>query len=205
MLSTFASGPGLAPKFPWHSLDVNPAIRGVVRLTKVEFAHFGTKCGRGSIAITTNPGFADVFHPVYTQGISLFNVDRDKLIYIRPPDLSWVNPADCVDMDCDGPKHALIKDLDGSLTGVSGGTVISKAEFEWNGDPRRGLGIWLIIGKVYESSLFHNIVPYGGRTRAAYWRKLNSAYLGYFLVHTKVVKSEFGFNVDSVLRLAYCC
>lgn len=47
-------------------------------------------------------------------------------------------------MDCDGAKHVLIKDLDGTLTGVSGGSVISKAEYEWNGDPRRGLGTRLV-------------------------------------------------------------
>ena len=140
LLSTFTSAPGLAPLFAWHNLDINPAIRGVVRLHHVEFAHFGTKCGRGSVAITSNPSSADVFHPVYTKGISLYNVDNDRLFHIPPSNIGWINPGDCVDMDCDGHKHVLIKDEDGSLIGVSGGSVIAKAEFEWNGNPRRGLG-----------------------------------------------------------------
>lgn len=86
----------------------------------------------------------DAFHPVETKGISLYNVDNDKLFYIAPSNIGWINPSDCIDMDCDGAKHVLIKDLDGTLTGASGGSVISKAEYEWNGDPRRGLGIRLV-------------------------------------------------------------
>lgn len=140
MLTTFSSSLGLAPEKPWHGVITYPAIRGVVKLNNVGFAHFGRKCGRNSVAITTNPESPDVFHPVLVRGISLHSVDGDKLIYIPPSNIGWINPSDCIDMDCDGAKHVLIKDLDGSLTGVSGGSVISKAEYEWNGDPRRGLG-----------------------------------------------------------------
>ena len=145
VLSTFSSSPALAPEFPWHSIQSAPAIRGVVKLNDVAFAHFGTKCGRRSVVFTTNPSSPDAFHPVLVQGISLYNVDKDKLIYIPPSNIGWINPSDCVDMDCDGAKHVLIKDLDGSLTGVSGGSVISKAEYEWNGDPRRGLGTRFLL------------------------------------------------------------
>lgn len=140
MLTTFCSSLGLAPEKPWHMVITYPAIRGVVKLNHVGFAHFGTKCGKNSVAVTTNPGSPDVFHPVLVQGISMYNVDSDKMFYIPPSNIEWINPSDCVDMDCDGTKHVIIKDLDGSLTGVSGGSVISKAEYEWNGDPRRGLG-----------------------------------------------------------------
>lgn len=140
MLTTFCSTPGLAPEKPWHSIASYPAIRGVVTLNSVEFAHFETKCGCKSVAFTTNPLSPDVFHPVYVQRISLYNVDGDKVFFIPPSNIGWINPSDCIDMDCDGAKHVLIKDVDGSLTGVSGGSVIAKAEYEWNGDPRRGLG-----------------------------------------------------------------
>ena len=144
MLTTFSSSTSLAPKTPWHSVESYPAIRGVVKLNNVGFAHFGTKCGHDSVALTTNPMSPDAFHPVETKGISLYNVDNDKLFYIAPSNIGWINPSDCIDMDCDGAKHVLIKDLDGTLTGASGGSVISKAEYEWNGDPRRGLGIRLV-------------------------------------------------------------
>lgn len=46
-------------------------------------------------------------------------------------------------MDCDSKKKALFKDLDGSFLGHVG-SVISHSEYEWNGDPRRGLGDYRI-------------------------------------------------------------
>lgn len=54
-----------------------------------------------------------------------------------------VNPSDCVDMDCDGHKKCLVMDTDGSLFG-SPTTIVPQAEFEWDGDPRRGLGDYRI-------------------------------------------------------------
>lgn len=35
-----------------------------------------------------------------------------------------INPSDCVDMECDGLKKALIVDRDGTLLGGTGGSVI---------------------------------------------------------------------------------
>lgn len=46
-------------------------------------------------------------------------------------------------MDCDAKKKTLLKDLDGSLLGTVG-SVIPQSEFEWDGDPRRGLGDYRI-------------------------------------------------------------
>lgn len=46
-------------------------------------------------------------------------------------------------MDCDGLKKVLFKDLDGTFLGHVG-AVIPQSEFEWNGDPRRGLGDYRI-------------------------------------------------------------
>lgn len=140
MLTSFTSSTGLAPQMSWHGVNSYPAIRGVVKLNNVGFAHFETKCGKDSVVFTTNPKSPDAFHPVEARGISMYNVDNDKLFYIPPSSIGWINPSDCIDMDCDGAKHVLIKDIDGTLTGISGGSVVSKAEYEWNGDPRRGLG-----------------------------------------------------------------
>ena len=140
MLTTFCSAPGLAPEKPWHEVISYPAVRGVVKLNNVGFAHFGRKCGKSSVVFTTNPGSPDAFHPMMIRRLSRYSVDNDKLFYIPPSNIAWINPSDCVDMDCDGAKHVLVKDLDGTLTGAPGGGVISKAEYEWNGDPRRGLG-----------------------------------------------------------------
>lgn len=57
--------------------------------------------------------------------------------------ISKANPADCVDMDCDGKKKTMLRDQDGSLLSVVG-SVLPQSEFEWNGDPRRGLGDYRI-------------------------------------------------------------
>lgn len=46
-------------------------------------------------------------------------------------------------MDCDGKKKTMLRDLDGSFLG-SEGTVVPQSEFEWGGDPRRGLGDYRI-------------------------------------------------------------
>lgn len=54
-----------------------------------------------------------------------------------------MNPADCVDMDCDAKKKALLKDLDGLFLGAVG-AVVPQSEYEWDGDPRRGLGDYRI-------------------------------------------------------------
>lgn len=61
----------------------------------------------------------------------------------RSPSSSKVNPADCVDMDCDAKKKALLKDLDGLFLGAVG-AVVPQSEYEWDGDPRRGLGDYRI-------------------------------------------------------------
>ena len=36
---------------------------------------------------------------------------------------SKINPADCVDMECDGMKNVLIKDTDGTLLGGAGAII----------------------------------------------------------------------------------
>lgn len=52
-----------------------------------------------------------------------------------------INGADCVDMDCDGLKKALIKDKDNSLLGAVE-AVVPQSEFMWSDDVQnpRGLG-----------------------------------------------------------------
>lgn len=46
-------------------------------------------------------------------------------------------------MDCDGRRQLLITDIDGTFSGgKAGDTIISKAEFEWGGNPSFGLGMF---------------------------------------------------------------
>jgi hypothetical protein len=46
-------------------------------------------------------------------------------------------------MECDGHKKVLVKDLDGTLIGAVG-SIIPQSQWEWDGDPRRGLGDYRI-------------------------------------------------------------
>ena len=71
------------------------------------------------------------------------NVAILRSIKIFPDYRRTINPSDCVDMDCDGLKKVMIKDLDGSFVGQKG-AVISQSEYEWDGDRRRGLGDYRI-------------------------------------------------------------
>ena len=48
-----------------------------------------------------------------------------------------VNPANCVDMDCDGLKKVLITDRDGSILDGPG-TMTSVSEYAWNDRSREG-------------------------------------------------------------------
>ncbi len=76
--------------------------------------------------------------PITVLLLYVFNLDLLLLFTNRK-----INPADCVDMDCDGLKKAIIKDLDGTLMG-SVGTYIAASEWQWDGDARRGLGDYRI-------------------------------------------------------------
>lgn len=60
-------------------------------------------------------------------------------------------------MDCDAKKKTLLKDLDGSFLGA-GGAVVPQSEFEWGGDPRRGLGDYR-IPKVALTALNGSRIP----------------------------------------------
>ena len=56
---------------------------------------------------------------------------------------SLIKPTECGTFDCDGMKSLLIKDTDGSFLGKPG-ALLPKADYEWNGDPRHGLGDYRI-------------------------------------------------------------
>ena len=71
----------------------------------------------------------------------------DFKIFHHTPITRWINPADCVDMDCDSRRKVLITDHDGSFYGTEG-SIISKSEFGWNGDRVWGLGTTLIISNL---------------------------------------------------------
>ena len=54
------------------------------------------------------------------------------------PDDGKDNPADCVDLHCDGKKKGIVQDMDGGMFGTAG-TYLAESEFEWDGQTRGGV------------------------------------------------------------------
>uniref|UniRef100_A0A3P8VH65 PKHD1 like 1, tandem duplicate 2 n=1 Tax=Cynoglossus semilaevis TaxID=244447 RepID=A0A3P8VH65_CYNSE len=141
---TFASGHNAAPQMPNPGITSYNAIKGLMTVTNTIFAGFKNVCSSESnFMFMTSPTNEDLQHPVHVSGIETFDSTEDAKVFIHRPDVGKANPADCVDMDCDAKKKTMLKDLDGSFLGAIG-TVIPQSEYEWNGDPRRGLGDYRI-------------------------------------------------------------
>ncbi|XP_071944841.1 fibrocystin-L-like [Antedon mediterranea] len=160
--ANFMSSGNLAPRFPFpfHDLRDYPAIAGSTRLQDVTFSYFGTVCNKDHYAIMTNPANEDVIHPMFVAGTKMLTVRDENKVYIHRPPLSKVDPSDCVDMDCDGFKKAMIRDEDGGLLGRSQpGYVIPDSAYEWDGDPRHGVGDYR-IPKAMVTDIDGSRIPY---------------------------------------------
>uniref|UniRef100_A0AAQ5X4Y6 Polycystic kidney and hepatic disease 1 (autosomal recessive)-like 1 n=1 Tax=Amphiprion ocellaris TaxID=80972 RepID=A0AAQ5X4Y6_AMPOC len=140
----FASAHNTAPAKP-HHLNMNyNAIKGLMTVKDTTFVNFRNVCsGETNFMFMTNPLNEDLQHPVEVSGLTITDSTEEAKIFVHRADVGKVNPADCVDMECDAKKKTMVKDLDGSLLGAVG-AVVPQSEFEWNGDPRRGLGDYRI-------------------------------------------------------------
>ncbi|XP_066278772.1 fibrocystin-L-like [Branchiostoma lanceolatum] len=142
-LALFSSGSNNARVKPFNGEMSYSALYGTMYVRDVAFSNFGPSCAGEDVVLMTNPGTEDALHPTKLSGITLYDVaEKNKVFFLRPS-LGKINPADCVDMECDAKKETLIDDEDGSFLG-SIGTVIPQAEWEWDGDRRRGLGDYRI-------------------------------------------------------------
>ncbi|XP_026145815.1 PKHD1 like 1, tandem duplicate 1 isoform X2 [Carassius auratus] len=167
---TFESNHNSGPKKPLPGLMSYNAIAGIMTVSDTTFVGFKNVCTtERNYMFMTNPGNEDLQHPISVERISKINSTEDSLAFIHRPDLGKVNPSDCVDMDCDAKKKTFLKDLDGSFLGAVG-AVVPESEYEWNGDPRHGLGDYR-IPKVMLTYLngsripVNQIAPYKGVIR----------------------------------------
>ncbi|XP_057684607.1 fibrocystin-L-like [Corythoichthys intestinalis] len=141
---SFGSDHNNGPFKPLHGNINYNAIKGLMEVANSTFVGFRSTCsGQNNVMFMTNPSNEDLQHPVHVWGLTTINSTKDAYVFIHRPDLGKVNPADCVDMDCDAKKKTLLRDEDGSLLGAVG-SVVPQSEFEWDGDPRRGLGDYRI-------------------------------------------------------------
>ncbi|XP_036949440.1 PKHD1 like 1, tandem duplicate 1 isoform X2 [Acanthopagrus latus] len=141
---TFQSGHNTAPEKP-HHLNMNyNAIKGLMKVDDTTFVGFKNVCSsETNFMFITNPLNEDLQHPVHVSGATVIDSTEGAKVFIHRADVGKANPADCVDMECDAKKKTLLIDTDGSFLGAVG-AVVPQAEYEWDGDPRRGLGDYRI-------------------------------------------------------------
>uniref|UniRef100_A0A3Q2YMV4 PKHD1 like 1, tandem duplicate 1 n=1 Tax=Hippocampus comes TaxID=109280 RepID=A0A3Q2YMV4_HIPCM len=139
---SFASAHNNAPVKPFPGNINYNAINGLMEVVST-FVGFRSVCsGQTNVMFISNPFNEDLQHPVHVWNLTIVNSTKEARIFIHRPDVK-ANPADCVDMDCDGKKKTMLRDQDGSLLSAVG-SVLPQSEFEWDGDPRRGLGDYRI-------------------------------------------------------------
>uniref|UniRef100_A0A3Q3JRM8 Polycystic kidney and hepatic disease 1 (autosomal recessive)-like 1 n=1 Tax=Monopterus albus TaxID=43700 RepID=A0A3Q3JRM8_MONAL len=153
---TFQSGHNSAPYMAYHENSNYNSIKGLMTV-KGEFSFRNVCSSETNVMFISNPQSEDLQHPVQVSGIRVFDSTENAQVFVHRPDLGKVNPSDCVDMDCDAKKKSLLKDLDGSFLGAVG-SVVPQSEYEWGGDPRRGLGDYR-IPKVMLTSLSGSRIP----------------------------------------------
>ncbi|XP_054983665.1 fibrocystin-L [Sorex araneus] len=141
---TFASAHNMAPRKPHAGIMSYNAISGLLDISGSTFVGFKNVCsGETNVVFITNPLNEDLQHPIHVKNIQLIDTTEQSKIFIHRPDISKVNPSDCVDMVCDAKRKSLLRDMDGSFLGNSG-SVIPQAEYEWNGNSQLGIGDYRI-------------------------------------------------------------
>ena len=95
-------------------------LYGMNFLKNVAFINFDNVCGVDHFAISNLPKQHDHHIETRTEGISFVGTSDNNNLFLYEPEVGWINPSDCVDMDCDGPKKAMIVDVDGSFSGIRG-------------------------------------------------------------------------------------
>eukprot|EP00761_Pharyngomonas_kirbyi_P010107 gb/GECH01010125.1/.p1 GENE.gb/GECH01010125.1/~~gb/GECH01010125.1/.p1 ORF type:complete len:3495 (+),score=610.83 gb/GECH01010125.1/:1-10485(+) len=119
----------LPPKpssLPWEEAKSDPTVYGATYIRNNTFANWNDAvfCGTtGSRIITSNPNSPDVTQPVYISESNFINVEHNAKVFLYDPDPAWRNFEDCGDMDCDGLKHVILTDKDGTFE--NGKTIIS--------------------------------------------------------------------------------
>ncbi|XP_065660201.1 fibrocystin-L isoform X2 [Hydra vulgaris] len=144
--STFSKSQSPGPPKPFENPMSYPAIKGLLRMEGVTFSSFQSTCGltKPDVVWTTNIIYGDIIHPTELKNSTLVNVNINNLIYHNVPTTRFINPSDCVDMDCDALRKALVTDLDGSFFGSPWASMVSRSEYQWDSDRAFGLGNYRI-------------------------------------------------------------
>jgi hypothetical protein len=105
-------------------------------------------CSRNHVAVSNTNEMHDHHHQIEARGISWVNSAEDSKLFLYEPSDGWRNPSECVDMDCDGPKKAMLVDLDGSFsTSGERTTYMGISEKDYGDETGSGLGNSRIPGR----------------------------------------------------------
>lgn len=100
----------------WYDAGAYPSLYGQTEVEGVTFAEYGKPCSSGPRAnkwdatvsgVPQGGGAADAWGPLLLKSIETVNVAMEAKVNLYGPNPSWINQADCIDMDCDGPKVSL--------------------------------------------------------------------------------------------------
>eukprot|EP00898_Chlorokybus_atmophyticus_P004648 jgi/Chlat1/5184/Chrsp33S05041 len=119
--SHFKSMPPLPTFLPWHLVKTDATFSGKATYDGITLVDWPVAdgCGHALYAIATNPISSDITRPQVFTDLTLTRVDNNAMLFLDSPNPAWVNPSDCVDMDCTGPLNAIVKyTLTGSNTVV---------------------------------------------------------------------------------------
>ena len=142
IIPAFVSSQGHKTLSGWFSIAAYPAISGRTTIRDVTFANFGERClGQKDTLLITHESSEDCNHPTHLEGISHYQNSAALKYFNHKPILGSINPSDCVDMDCDGLKHVLVRDEDGTFLETGGlSSLVSMAEIGWGENGPRGIG-----------------------------------------------------------------
>ena len=116
-----------------HPEGSDPPLASEVRVTRSSFQRFFDHCGTSTVLEPLRGGgmnSSDVVPPLFFSETSIDEASRLNLAYLPAPQRSWITGSKCVAMDCDGLKHVIIHDLDGTLIGLGpDASVLSRAEY----------------------------------------------------------------------------
>ena len=113
----------------WTGSPVGMSRVGEVQIKDVTFSNFfDGHCGHREHALEINILSHDHNPPTFLERISLPGTVIP--VYIPQPERRFIALSHCFTADCDGPKHALLHDVDGTFsgTGQAGTTITSRAE-----------------------------------------------------------------------------
>jgi len=157
---------GQKHKFPHKALTIqtdNLAIYGTNYVHNVRFVNFQKEdaCGKSHIAITNLKQAHDHQHQIMATEIKWSGTTSPlSKFFLNQPQLKWINPSECVDMDCDGPKKAMLVDIDGSFTGSNErSTLMGIAELGFGDNGPRGLGYFRVPAPMLTNLDGSNIAP----------------------------------------------